>query len=106
MERITLETFQQKVMENEKPVLLEFTGSFCPGCVRMEPVLNELQSEYVEKVDFLEVNADQEELLNTLLHVYSLPATFLFKKGKAVKAHSGFWAYSDLRSEIAAVIHS
>lgn len=97
---MTLEQFNTQVLQSEKPVLLEFTGSFCPGCSAMERVLYPLECEYGESISFLEVNADQEELLNTLLHVQTLPATFLFHNGKILEQHRGFWPKDELEAVI------
>lgn len=104
MKKIALEEFYGKVLQNEKPVLLEFTGSFCPGCTQMEPVLNQLEVLYGKRMEFLEVDADHSEMLNTLLHVSSLPATFLFDKGKVLVQHRGFWPYHQLEEAIQSAV--
>lgn len=100
MEKVTLEQFNTLVLQNEKPVLLEFTGSFCPGCSAMERVLYPLECEYGESMAFLEVDADHEEMLNTLLHVMTLPATFVFRNGKVLEQHRGFWPRNELEAVI------
>lgn len=96
MKKITLENFQKEVMLNNKPVLLEFYGNFCPGCVQMVPILEQSESEYGNKIDFGIVDADQEEMLNRLLHVYDLPALLLFDNGKIVMNYAGFMPKSEL----------
>lgn len=97
MQKITLNDFKSLVLDSSRPVLLEFTGAFCPGCVQMAVVLNELEGEFSDRVAFLEVNADQETMLNTLLHVSTLPTTILFHHGKVLYSHRGFWPEEQLQ---------
>lgn len=90
MKTVTLDTFQEKVMKNEKVVLLEFHGNFCSACAMMEPLLLKAAEEYGKKIDFMQADADHEEMLNTLLNVRTLPAVFLFKQGKVLAHYEGF----------------
>lgn len=82
-------------MENEKPVVLEFTGSFCSGCAMMAPLVEEAEQKYGDRIAFCQVDADHNEMINTALGVQTLPAFLLFDHGHMKEHHEGFWAQPD-----------
>lgn len=104
MKKITLDNFKQQVMDNPKPVILEFHGSLCAACVQVERELNEAESAYGSAIDFAMVDADHEEMINTALQVYDLPALFFFKKGHLVARHNGFMTADTLNQMISQLL--
>lgn len=88
MLNVTVNNFRE-MLTCEKPVLLFFHSAWCTGCGPQMEVLSTLEKDY-EDVVFGMVNADKEVEINTLLHVYHLPALFLFAQGKVLDYRSGF----------------
>lgn len=106
VEIVTSDTFKSKVMENKKPVVLEFHGSLCAACIQVEKELNEAEAQYGNQIFFGMVNADEEELMNTALQVYDLPALFFFKNGHVVARHNGFFPYDTLKKLITQLLNA
>ena len=53
------------------------------------PVVEELSHEYVEKVNFVKVNVDQNGELAQKYNVFSIPTLAIFKDGKIVSQQAG-----------------
>lgn len=100
MKQVTLNTFRKDVMENPKPVFLEFHGSFCNACNMMDPLIAQAEQEYGKQIDFMIVDGDREEMLNTVLNVRNLPAVFLFYKGQNYLHHEGFMPEVNLKNNL------
>lgn len=100
MKQITLDTFRKEVMQNPKPVFLEFHGSFCTACTMMDPLISQAEQKYGSEMDFFIADGDHEEMLNTVLNVRNLPAVFLFYKGHTYLHHEGFMPEVNLNNAL------
>lgn len=59
----------QKSMEENKPLVVYFTASWCPVCAKNWPVLSKLYPEYKEQLDLVAIGidpTDDEEVMRKL----------------------------------------
>ena len=81
MEIITKEQFEEKVLKNEKIVILDFFANWCGPCKMLLPVLEEIQNER-QDIEILKVNIDQDEDLAKDFGVLSIPTLVFFVNGQ------------------------
>ena len=82
--------FPTKVLETDKPVLVEFGAPWCGPCRLLEPVLSELASQYDGKVDFYSVNVDMAPELVMDYDILGVPTVILFRGGKPQHRLTGY----------------
>ena len=81
MRVISLEEFNDLVIENKKTVLIDFFASWCGPCKMLTPILEEVEKEKNNDVEIYKVDVDQSFDLAKSYGVMSVPTLILFKNG-------------------------
>jgi len=76
--------FEEKVLQSDKPVLVDFWAEWCGPCKAIGPSIEQLATEYSGKASVYKVDVDQEGELASQYGVMSIPALLVFKNGKVV----------------------
>ncbi|HEV2527350.1 MAG TPA: thioredoxin [Thermomicrobiales bacterium] len=81
---VTDSTFNQEVLESDRPVLVDFWASWCGPCKAVAPILNEIASEQAAGLKIAKVNIDENQQYAARLGVTSIPTMVVFKNGQPV----------------------
>ena len=87
--KVTDSSFNADVIESEKPVLVDFWAEWCGPCVQIAPALEELATEYGEKLVVAKVNIDENPATQTRYGVRGIPTLILFKDGEIAATKVG-----------------
>lgn len=81
---VTDETFQELVLDQDTPVLVDFWAQWCPPCHMIAPVLAEIAEERAGSLLIRKLNSDENPLTARNYQVMSLPTLILFRGGSPV----------------------
>jgi thioredoxin 1 len=74
--------FSEKVLNSDKPVLVDFYADWCGPCKMIGPYLEELADEFVGKVVIAKLNVDQNNDTPSKYGVRGIPTMILFENGQ------------------------
>ncbi|MBT3796367.1 MAG: thioredoxin [Candidatus Marinimicrobia bacterium] len=81
VKEFTSANFNTEVLESETPVLVDFWAEWCGPCRVIAPVVDEIATEYSQKVKVGKLNVDNENQIASQFGVRSIPALLIFKNG-------------------------
>jgi|TARA_B100000315_G_scaffold260097_1_gene319254 thioredoxin 1 len=96
--------FDQKVLQANNPVLVDFWASWCRPCLMVAPMLDELAGKYDGRISFVKVDVDQNPKTAARYNVMSIPTILIFKDGQPVSHMVGLRPKEELRRSLDAVL--
>ena len=86
---VTESTFEQEVLQSEKPVIVDFWAEWCGPCHAVAPVLDKIVEEHGGELKLVKVNIDEEQEIAARYGIASIPTMILFKDGEPAAAAIG-----------------
>ncbi|AFU67691.1 thioredoxin [Psychroflexus torquis ATCC 700755] len=86
---ITDKDFQEKVLESDIPVLVDFWAAWCGPCRMVGPIIDELNTEYEGKAVIAKMDVDQNQEFAAKYGVRNIPTVLFFKNGEMVNRQVG-----------------
>ena len=90
MQFVSEDDFQQEVLNEAGPVLVDFTADWCQPCKMIDPIVKQLSDEWQGKVKVVKLDADQNPNLLMQYGVMGIPTLMLFKGGQIKERMTGF----------------
>lgn len=84
----------QKLINGERPVLIDFHATWCGPCKMMNPIVKQLAGDWKEKVRIIKIDIDKNQELSSKLKVMGVPTFMIYKDGKQVWRQSGMLTIS------------
>lgn len=88
------------MINSKEIVLVDFGAKWCPPCIKMEPVMSELEKSKDSNVQILKMNADETTNLMKELNVESLPTFIVYKNGKETWRKQGIVTIDEFKAEL------
>lgn len=86
---MTIEEFN-KMVTNDKYVLVDFNAVWCKPCKEMMPILEKIAVEKTDKLILKKIDADINKDIMQIKKIESIPYLELYKNGKLIWTHTGF----------------
>lgn len=80
--RISKDDFEQKVLQSELPVIVDFYSDSCIPCKQLSPILGDIEDDYEDKLKVFKVNVNYDAELAEQYQVLASPTLIFFKEGK------------------------
>ena len=77
-------SFEEDVINSERPVLIDFWAEWCGPCKMIAPTLDAIADEYKDRLKVVKVNVDENPQTPMKYNVRSIP-TLILMKGSSVE---------------------
>jgi len=101
---VTKDNFEQEVLQDKLPVLVDFWGPRCVPCMGLMPLIEELAARYQGKMKFCKLNSAENRRFMIELRVMSLPTFRFYQNGELAGQLQGDFGQEEIEEKIKAVI--
>ena len=101
---ITNDRFERQVIQQDKPVIVDFWAPWCGPCKAMAPTFASLASSYGDKMIFAKCNVDENQNIANRYGIKSIPTLIIFKDGSVVDSITGLVPQNSLEAAIKAAL--
>jgi thioredoxin 1 len=95
------QTFEQEVLNADKPVLVDFWAGWSEPCDLLAPIFEDIADEHSNMVKFAKLDVDASPITASRFSVRSLPTIVVFKAGREVDRIVGYYLRPQFMQKLA-----
>lgn len=88
VQKVSSSAFETQVLQNTKPVLVDFYADWCGPCKMLSPLVEEIAASE-DSFEVFKLNVDEAPDIAARYGVMSIPTLIAFKGGEAVQRKVG-----------------
>lgn len=92
--------FEASVVQNEKPVIVDFWAEWCQPCKMLAPTVEEIANEYDDQILVTKLNVDDNPATATKFGIRGIPTLLFFKGGQVVQQIVGVKTKAEIKKII------
>mgnify|MGYP004662326993 CR=1 FL=1 len=100
VQEINTDIFDMEVVNNDGITVVDFFANWCGPCRKLGPILEEVETELGDKVNFKKIDTDDNIDAAKEYQVSGLPTLLVFKDGEVVDKMIGFLPKEHIKSKI------
>ncbi|CAN5227583.1 MAG: thioredoxin [Pyrinomonadaceae bacterium] len=75
-------SFEQDVLQSDRPVLVDFWAAWCAPCRMLAPTVEAVAEKYADNARVVKLNVDENPSVSQRYGIKGIPTLILFKNGK------------------------
>lgn len=85
------------IINDSKPVLVDFYADWCQPCKMVSPILKEVKKDLGDKVKIIKINVDKNSVISAKYGIRSIPTLMLFKNGQVKFNQAGVITAAEIK---------
>ena len=98
------QNFEQEVLHENKPVVIDFYAEWCGSCKAVSKVIADLEGDLSNAIKFCELDLGKVNSFMSKYNITSLPTILLMKDGKEVARRNGMTTKADFKQLLQKIV--